>query len=437
MKNILVVDDEQQMLVAIQETLKRKGFSITTASSGIEALGKLRGKFYQAVITDVRMPQLSGMELLSEVKRLSPSTPVIMLTGHGTVKDAVSALKQGAYDYLMKPFSAQQLTSVLSKAIRTAVETTLPNADRIITKDPKMMRMLEVAAQAANSDETILIGAESGTGKELVARFIHDSSRRHDRTFVAVNCAAVPDDLLESELFGHEKGAFTGAHLRRIGKFEVADRGTLLLDEIGEMAPRLQAKLLRVLQEKEIDRIGACGPTKVDVRVIATTNRDLKQMVSAGDFREDLFYRLNVIPIGIPPLRQRKGDIPSLVSYFCSKFRENEELKRFSDETIDLLQKYDWPGNVRELENLVRRAVALCRNPLVTPSDLILEIDRESRGSLELKAGMSIKELERQIIRITLDETEGNRTKAANMLGVSLRTLRNKLREYREAEVVI
>ena len=437
MKDILVVDDEQQMLVAIQETLKRKGFSITTASSGLEALGKLQGKFFQAVVTDVRMPKLNGMELLKEVKRLSPATPVIMLTGHGTVTDAISALKQGAYDYLMKPFSAQQLTSVLSKATRTAPTASLDHAGEIITKDPKMERMLEVASQAARSDETILIQAESGTGKELLARFIHDSSRRSEQSFVAVNCAAVPGDLLESELFGHEKGSFTGAHLRRTGKFEVAHRGTLLLDEIGEMAPRLQAKLLRVLQEKEIDRVGATIPTKVDVRVIATTNRNLKKMVSEGDFREDLYYRLNVIPIWIPPLRQRKGDIPVLVYHFCNKFIENNNLKHFSEETIDLLQKYDWPGNVRELENLVRRAVVLCRNPLVTPSDLILEIDGECGGKLELKAGMSIKDLEKQIIRITLDETEGNRTRAAEMLGVSLRTLRNKLREYREAEAVV
>jgi two-component system response regulator FlrC len=300
-----------------------------------------------------------------------------------------------------------------------------------------MKSLLEVAAQAASSDETILIQAESGTGKELLARFIHDSSTRKDQSFVAVNCAAVPNELLESELFGHEKGAFTGAHLRRTGKFEVAHRGTLLLDEIGEMSSRLQAKLLRVLQEKEIDRVGASTPTKVDVRVIATTNRNLKEMVAEGEFRKDLYYRLNVIPIGIPPLRQRKGDIPALVNHFCSKFSASSNLKGFSEETLDLLQKYSWPGNVRELENLVRRAVALCRNPVVTPSDLVLEFENASDLAPELKAGMSIKDLEKQIIRITLQETEGNRTRAAEMLGVSLRTLRNKLREYREAEVVL
>lgn len=437
MKDILVVDDEQQMLVAIRETLKRKGFAITTASSGMEALGKLREQFFQAVITDVRMPKLSGMELLREVKKLSPATPVIMLTGHGTVTDAISALKQGAYDYLMKPFSAGQLTSVLGKATQTVRDQTAYGSGAIVTNDPKMKQMLEVAVQAANSDETILIQAESGTGKELLARFIHNSSPRNKRAFVAVNCAAVPGDLLESELFGHEKGAFTGAHLSRIGKFELAHRGSMLLDEIGEMAPRLQAKLLRVLQEKEIDRVGAVAPTKVDVRVIATTNRNLKEMISTGIFREDLFYRLNVIPIGIPPLRQRKGDIPALVSYFCNRFSEDDNRKHFSEETIELLQKYDWPGNVRELENLVRRAVALCRNLVVTPADLLPEMDTGGNGNAELKPGMSIKELEQKIIQITLDETAGNRTKAAQMLGVSLRTLRNKLREYRDAEVTL
>jgi len=436
-KDVLVVDDEQQMLVAIQETLKRKGFAITTASSGMEALGKLQGQFFQAVVTDVRMPKLNGMDLLREVKRLSPATPVIMLTGHGTITDAISALKLGAYDYLMKPFSAQQLTSVLTEATRTAPVTSKACHKRIITNDPKMKRMLEVAAQAAGSDETILIQAESGTGKELLARFIHDSSRRQDKSFVALNCAAVPSELLESELFGHEKGAFTGAHTRRIGKFEVAHRGTLLLDEIGEMAPRLQAKFLRVLQEKEIDRVGASAPTKVDVRVIATTNQNLKDMVSRGEFREDLYYRLNVIPIGIPPLRQRKGDIPALVNHFCHRFSGENNPKRFSEDAVELLQKYDWPGNVRELENLVRRSVALCKNPLVAPADLVLETGGVREEPLELRAGMSIKDLEKQIIRITLEETGGNRTRAAEMLGVSLRTLRNKLREYREAEVVL
>ncbi|HLV01745.1 MAG TPA: sigma-54 dependent transcriptional regulator [Acidobacteriota bacterium] len=430
MKELLVVDDEQQMLVAIEETLKRKGFSVTTATNGMDAVGKLRNHFYQAVITDVRMPELSGLDLLKQIKKLSPSTPVILLTGHGTVTDAVTALKQGAYDYLMKPFSARELTDVVDKATRGSLEEPTSGDVEIVTNDPAMRQLLEMASQAAQSDTTVLVEAESGTGKELIARFIHSCSSRRENAFVAVNCAALPDELLESELFGHEKGAFTGALSRKIGKFELAHRGTILLDEIGEMVPRLQAKLLRVLQEKEIDRVGGLSPTRVDVRVIATTNRNLKELVNEGQFREDLYYRLNVIPLTIPPLRERKKDIPLLANHFCNRF--GREGQSFAQETLDLLQKYHWPGNVRELENVTRRALALSRNPVISPGDLFLNLDDPTQASIEVKAGISLKEIEKEVIRVTLRETEGNRTHAARMLGVSLRTLRNKLREYRE-----
>lgn len=431
MKDVLVVDDEQQMLVAIHETLKRKGYSITTASNGVEALGKLQKHFFQAVITDVRMPELDGLNLLKAVKRISPGTPVILLTGHGTVHDAVTALKQGAYDYLMKPFSAQQLTEVIGKATEHAPDAEEP-AGFIVTRHPKMKQLLEVAVQGARSGAPVLIEAESGTGKELLARYIHESSDRKEGPFVAVNCAALPDELLESELFGHEKGSFTGAVQRKIGKFELAHQGTILLDEVGEMEPRLQAKLLRVLQEQEIDRVGGMEPIPVDVRVIATTNRNLKEMCLEGKFREDLYYRLNVIPLSLPPLRQRREDIPLLVEHFCRKYASESGPRRFAEETLELLQKYDWPGNVRELENVTRRALALCRNPMVSPGDLFLQLEQEHENSLELKAGISLKELEKQLIRVTLEETGGNRTHAAQMLGISLRTLRNKLREYRQ-----
>ena len=429
MREVLVVDDEQQMLVAIRETLNRKGFQVTTASSGSDAVGKLQRNFYQAVLTDVRMPGLDGMALLRHVKRLSPTTPVIMLTGHGTVADAVCALKQGAFDYLMKPFSANQLTEVLNKA--TAGGGSPRPENQIVTADPGMKKLLEMAFQAAQSDATILIQAESGTGKELLSRYIHDSSGRFQKNFVAINCAAVPDDLLESELFGHEKGSFTGATVQKAGKFELAHQGTILLDEVGEMDLRLQAKLLRVLQEGEIDRVGGLHPIKIDVRAIATTNRSLRDLVSEGTFREDLYYRLNVIPMTIPPLRQRKQDIRHLVSSFCAKYAQGEA-RSFAEETLELLEKYDWPGNVRELENVTRRALALCRNPVVSPADLFLEVgDPATSGGTELKAGLSLRELERQLIAVTLSETGGNRTQAAEMLGISLRTLRNKLREYR------
>ena len=438
MKPVLVVDDEQQMLVAIQETLRRKGFEVTTASNGLDAVNKISRCFYQAVLTDVRMPGLDGMELLRHIKKVSPATPVIMLTGHGTVSDAVSALKQGAYDFLMKPFSARQLSDVLNKATSHAIPDECSENDQIITNEPGMQRLLDMAKQVAVSDATVLVQAESGTGKELISRLIHNNSPRRHKTFVALNCAAVPNELLESELFGHEKGAFTGAQDRKTGKFERADNGTILLDEIAEMDLRLQAKLLRVLQEKEIDRVGGLQPVSIDVRVIATTNKSVKELVKTGNFREDLYYRLNVIPLNIPPLRSRKGDIPFLVNHFCQKYSDDHQIKSFSDETIELLGKYEWPGNVRELENVTRRALALCRNPVISPGDLFLDLeDNQSTTGLEIKAGVSLREMEKTIITVTLKETDGNRTRAAEMLGISIRTLRNKLREYREAGEVL
>lgn len=436
MKEVLVIDDEQQMLMAIEATLKKNGYSITTAGSGTEALNRMKSHFYQAVISDVRMPELDGMHLLREMKRKWPSTPVIMLTGHGTVRDAVEALKQGAFDYLLKPFSARQLTEVLGKATEVVSGPECAGIE-IVSEHPRMHQLLDMAAQAASGDATILIEAESGTGKELLARFIHQRSGRAGAPLVAVNCAALPDDLLESELFGHEKGSFTGALQKKLGKFELAQKGTLLLDEIGEMAPRLQAKLLRVLQEKEIDRVGGSSPIPMDVRIIATTNQNLKEMVRDGRFRQDLYYRLNVIPLSLPPLRQRKEDIPALVGHFCRKFENQRTPVAFSDETLALLKKYDWPGNIRELENVTRRALTLCRNPLVTPADLFLDVEEEGVESPQLKAGISLRELEKELIRITLQETGSNRTRAAELLGISLRTLRNKLSEYRKEGLVL
>lgn len=433
MKNVLVVDDEQQVLGAIDETLKRKGYSITKAGSGIEALGKMRKDFFQAVITDVRMPEMDGMSVLKAIKQQTPQVPVIMLTGHGTVPDAVRALKMGAYDYLMKPFTSQQLVDVVWRATEKS-PAEQGGAGRILADDVRMRELLGLAAHAAASEATVLIQAESGTGKELLARFVHENSSRRNGPFVAVNCAALPDELLESELFGYEKGAFTGALQRKPGKFELANGGTILLDEIGEMPPLLQAKLLRVLQENEVDTVGGLRPLPVDVRAIATTNCNLKECVRDGRFREDLYYRLHVIPLSIPPLRDRKGDINLLVNHFCARFGTEDGPSGFSDETLELLQRYDWPGNVRELENVVRRALALSRNPVISPGDLFLQLDEddsETEPSVEMRAGLSLREMEKEMIRITLQDTGGNRTHAARMLGISLRTLRNKLSEYR------
>jgi DNA-binding NtrC family response regulator len=440
-EELLVVDDEPQMLIAINETLRRSGYSITTAGSGMEALRKLKEKYYQLVITDMRMPEVSGIDLLRKVKNLAPQTPVILLTAYGTVQNAVEAMKDGAYDYLLKPFSSESLENVVQRALNSNSSKNTKVPHTILTQDPRFSRTLEQAAQAAISNATVLIEAESGTGKELLARMIHMKSPRRPNSFVAVNCAALPENLLESELFGFEKGAFTGANTSKPGKFELANHGTLLLDEIGEMAPILQAKLLRVLQEREVDRIGGQDPVEIDVRVIATTNRDLQSLIRDEHFREDLYYRLNVVRLTIPPLRERRGDIPLLVDYFCMCYGKNVGRPgiRVRDEALESLMRQDWPGNVRELENVIQRAVALCGGSAVGPEDLFLSASslppkvsfQESKtAELGFSAGVTMREMERQLICRTLEDTGGNRTRAAKCLGISLRTLRNKLNEF-------
>lgn len=428
-EDILVVDDEPQMLIALHETLRRKGYSVTTAGSAMEALCRLREKYYRLVITDMRMPELDGMDLLRKVKSTSPQTPVVMLTAYGTIQSAVDAMRIGAFDYLLKPFSSESLEAVVRRALGGAG----PERGRrpIVTQDPAFSQVIERAAQIAPSSATVLIEAESGTGKELLARMIHARSVRASGPFVAVNCAALPESLLESELFGFEKGSFTGAQASKPGKFELADHGTLLLDEIGEMAPILQAKLLRVLQEKEVDRIGGKDPVKIDVRVIATTNRDLAALVRAGEFREDLYYRLNVIRLQIPALRHRRADIPLLADFFCRRYGQEfgkPEL-RCSPEALEKLGRHSWPGNVRELENTIQRAAALCTDSVIQASDLCLTQPPLPQEP-QLLAGTTVREMERQLIHKTLEDTGGNRTQAARLLGISLRTLRNKLNEF-------
>ncbi len=440
-EEVLIVDDEPQMLIAINETLQRSGYSITTAGSGMEALCKMREKYFQLIITDMRMPEVSGLDLLRKVKATAPQTPVILLTAYGTIQNAVDAMKQGAYDYLLKPFSSESLERAVRRALGSVSGKSEKISHDIITQDSNFSRTLEQASQAAGSTATVLIEAESGTGKELLARMIHGKSQRCAGPFIAVNCAALPESLLESELFGFEKGSFTGAASAKPGKFELANCGTLLLDEVGEMAPILQAKLLRVLQEKEVDRIGGKDPVRIDVRVVATTNRDLPSLVQAGDFREDLYYRLNVVRLSIPPLRNRHKDIPLLVNYFCRRYSQDFGRQSIScgSGALERLMQHEWPGNVRELENTIQRAVALCRGSVIEPEDLFLD----QRGPLpsshkalprchdfDLSAGVTVREMERQLIRKTLDDTGGNRTQAAKRLGISLRTLRNKLNEF-------
>jgi two-component system response regulator FlrC len=440
-EELLVVDDEPQMLIAIHETLRRSGYCITTAGSSMEALRRLKEKYYRLVITDMRMPEVSGLDLLRKVKNLAPQTPVILLTAYGTIQNAVDAMRDGAYDYLLKPFSSESLETVVRRALDSAPRKNEKASHAIITQDPGFSRTLEQAGQAACCTATVLIEAESGTGKELLARMIHFKSPRCSGAFVAVNCAALPESLLESELFGFEKGAFTGASASKPGKFELANGGTLLLDEIGEMAPILQAKLLRVLQEKEVDRIGGKNPVEIDVRVIATTNRELQSLVRNGDFREDLYYRLNVVRLTIPPLRDRQEDIPLLVDFFCKRYGRDfgRQGISVSPEAFDKLLHHDWPGNVRELENAIQRAVTLCRGSVLRPEDLLLAEPQvppsgQARwprsAELGFSAGVTVREMERQLICKTLEDTGGNRTRAAKCLGISLRTLRNKLNEF-------
>jgi DNA-binding NtrC family response regulator len=438
-EELLVVDDEPQMLIAINETLRRSGYSIATAGSGMEALRKLREKYYRLVITDMRMPEVSGLDLLRKVKNLAPQTPVILLTAYGTIQNAVDAMKYGAFDYLLKPFSSESLENIVRKALgSSALRKNERGSHDLITQDPGFSRTIEQASQAAASTATVLIEAESGTGKELLARMIHAKSPRCSEPFVAVNCAALPENLLESELFGFEKGAFTGANASKPGRFELANRGTLLLDEIGEMAPILQAKLLRVLQEKEVDRIGGKDPVGIDVRIIATTNRDLLALVRKGDFREDLYYRLNVVRLTIPPLRERIEDVPLLVDFFQKRYGKEDGCPGadISPEGFNKLMNHDWPGNVRELENTIQRAVTLCAGSMIQPEDLLLLESKAPPSSqlrsaeLGLSAGVTMRQMEKQLISKTLEDTGGNRTRAARCLGISLRTLRNKLNEY-------
>jgi DNA-binding NtrC family response regulator len=430
---LLVVDDDIQMLSALEAALRRKGHTVETASNGIDAASKLEHAAVQAVITDLRMPGMDGLELLQHVRRTKPALPVIVVSAHGTVPTAVEAIKGGATDFLVKPFSHEDLDAVLGKHLQSgaAARPTVDSAE-IITQNPVMLSLLEQAAQAAKTQATILVQAESGTGKEMLARWIHKNSSNHNGPFVAVNCAALPDSLLESELFGYEKGAFTGANNFKPGKFELAQNGTILLDEIGEMAPLLQAKLLRVLQEQEVDRIGGKRPIPIRVRVIATTNKDLRKLIARGQFREDLFFRLNVVPLRILPLRDRKDDIAVLTQHFMKKYG-GEANTQPDKETIELLDRYGWPGNVRELENIIHRAFALRGRLKITPGDLF-DQSMDTPDTTGLQAGQSVGEMERKLITTTLEQTNGNRTHAAKLLGISLRTLRNKLREYRVAE---
>jgi len=444
-QSILIVEDDPDVRAMLTRTLGCGGYVVDSAADGSEALDKFRDNRFNLVITDVRLPQMNGLQLLGEIKQAEPHVPVIVITGYGSVQNAVEAMQGGASDYLLKPFSNEALQAAISRAgivsqERSSVRPdrgTLAAERRIVTRDPQFLSLLKVAENIAASSATVLIQGESGTGKELLARFIHERGGRRDEPYVAVNCAALPDTLAESELFGHEKGAFTGAVTRKIGKFEAAGRGTIVLDEISEMSPPLQAKLLRVLQERQVDRIGSNRPVSMEARVIAVSNIDLKDAVAVGKFRKDLFYRVNVVPLKIPPLRERRGDIQLLVRHFCETYgRMNGREAVVSETAMDLLLRHSWPGNIRELENTIERAVLMGEGTEIAPQDLILDGDDATAGCAEsahIRAGVTVRDMERKLITTTLQAVNESRSQAAEMLGISIRTLRNKLKEYREA----
>ena len=460
MDRILVVDDESSMRLGLTEVLERAGFAVTAVDSGPAALDALGAQPHALVLSDMRMPGMTGAQLLANVQERHPGLPMVMMTAYGTVEDAVSAMKTGAREFLTKPFSPQEVLHVVrallaeneaqpaspatdesetrpaashDEPVAASAVTETEGARPIVSRSEAMARVLQIAEAVAGSRSAVLIAGESGTGKELLARFIHDAGPRHAQPFIAVNCAALPRELLESELFGHERGAFTGAIGRKLGKFELANRGTILLDEISEMEPVLQAKLLRVLQEHEVDRLGGSRPVPIDARVIATTNRNLKDMVAAGTFRRDLYYRLHVVPLTLPPLRERGDEIDALLDHFVARFAGGRELS-FEAAARARLRAYGWPGNVRELEHVVERAVLLAPGPMIRSIDLQLDEEPVQAAPSEIAitlAGRTVHEVERQLIFETLERTNNNRSHAARMLGISVRTLRNKLAEYR------
>lgn len=440
-ERVLIVDDEPLVCKSLSELVKRSGYETHTANNGYEALEAIQQNQFSVVVTDMSMPKMNGLEVLQKAKLIVPNIAVIIITGYATVESAVEAMKFGAYDYITKPFSQDKIETVIENAIasipcqsptRYAPAGTISSHSQydIITSDPQMLDILDRIKLIAQTDSTVLIQGESGTGKELIARAIHRCSRRSGRAFVAVNCAALPEGLVESELFGHEKGAFTGAIIRRIGKLELAHGGSILLDEVSEMAKPLQAKLLRTLQEREIVRLGGTQTIKVDVRIIATTNTDLVEEVDKGNFREDLFYRLCVVPVLLPPLRERVGDIPILANYFVQKFSKQmgKKASAIAQKTMEILENYSWPGNVRELENTIERAIALSQNGAVSLDGFFAR--KISSKSISLRIGTSLKDAEKELILRTLEEVGGNRQKTADILGITSKTIRAKLRQY-------
>ncbi len=448
---IMIVDDDPGHLISLATVIRSWGYQVETATDGREAVERVKALPVDLILMDVRMTTMSGIEALDHIKGYNPAIPIIVMTAYSSVESAVEALKGGAYDYLIKPFDFDVLKLSIERAcehaglkaenddLKARLQEDFDRPD-IIGKSASMKALMDMLAMVAPSEATVLISGESGTGKELIARSLHDNSPRREGPLVTVNCAALAESLLESELFGHEKGAFTGADRRREGRFKQADSGTIFLDEIGETSPRMQAKLLRVLQEKEIQRVGSEAVLPVDVRVVAATNRDLEKDVTDGRFREDLFYRLNVVHLTIPPLRDRQEDIPLLAQHFLNHYarRNRKTVKGFAPLAMDMLLKYGWPGNVRELENAIERAVILVSGEHLTDKHLPLRIVRQHPGHVPAEVAAppatdgnrTLEDLEKDAIMATLAATEGNKSETARRLGISRKTLHNKLKAY-------
>jgi len=446
-RRILIVDDEPSIRKVLSAQLRRLGHEVATADDGAAAIARLQEEPFNAVVSDLRMPHVDGLQLLRWCTDHQPGLPVILITAHGTVDTAVEALKQGAFDYVTKPFDQADLQRILAKALATEAANTQrlqpqgQGSMGMVGHTPRMREVFKLVERVAPSPTNVLISGESGTGKELVARAIHAGSPRSTAPFVQINCGAIPDTLFEAELFGYQKGAFTGATTDKPGRFELADGGTLFLDEVGELPLDMQVKLLRVLQERQVDRVGGLAPVPVDVRLVAATNVDLLQAVEEGRFRHDLFYRLNVLPIPLPPLRERRDDIPLLVEHFLARFNErlDKQVQRCDPAALAALLEHDWPGNIRELENLMERVVLLADSDTIGVDDLP-PLGRSPRSAphgddlehLDLKEYVRVHtaKLERARIERALDAEEGNVTRAARRLGISRKSLQTKMKDY-------
>ena len=445
-ETILVVDDELHTRQGLKTALEQDGYRVLTAASGAEARQVLEKEKVHLLLTDLNMPGINGLELLQMARRMVPEMAIIIITGFGSIETAVKAMKDGAYDFITKPVDLDKLSALVEKALMTQrllleniyLKQKLRNRyqfEQIVGKSRKMREIFDLIEQVAPSKSTVLLEGESGTGKELFANAIYQRSNRSEKPFVKVSCAALSESLLESELFGHEKGAFTGAWERKRGRFELADGGTLFMDEVGELSPRTQTKLLRVLQEREFERVGGEKTLKVDVRLIAATNKNLQKEVREGRFREDLFYRLNVISIRLPPLRERREDIPLLVEYFVKRFcRENDkEIKNVAPEVLEALSNYSWPGNIRELNNCIESMVVRSKGDTIILSSLpphVQQATHKLNSKISLPVGTTMRDIEREAILKTLDAVQGNKVRAARILQIGTKTLYRKLARY-------